>query len=79
MSHWATLLKLISLLAVTIMFGVALYIRHLARQKDLWRDFMYSFSGNIRFYRENWREVRFPLFLMLLAILLLIGCVVMAR
>lgn len=79
MSHWAVLVKLISLLAVTIMFGAALNIRHLARQKGLWREFMYSFGGNIRFYRENWREVRFPLFLMLLAILLLIGCVVMAR
>ena len=79
MSHCATLLKLNSFLDVTIIFGVALYIRHLARQKGLWRDFVYSFSGNIRFYCENWREVRFPLFLMLLAILLLIGCVVMAR
>jgi hypothetical protein len=33
---------------------------------------MYSFTGNIRFYRENWRGLRLALFLMLLAILVLI-------
>jgi hypothetical protein len=72
MTHWIALLKVIGALAVMVMFGAALYIRHLAKQKDMWRDFMYSFTGNIRFYRENWRGLRLALFLMLLAILVLI-------
>ena len=66
------MLKLIGLLSVGAMFGAAFYIRHLAKRKGLWRDFMYSFTGNIRFYRENWRQVRLPLVVMLSAILLLI-------
>ena len=72
MAHWIALLKMMSVLAVILMFGAALYIRQLAKQKGLWRDFMFSFTGNIRFYRENWRDLRLPLFLMLLAILVLI-------
>jgi hypothetical protein len=68
----STILDVFAYLAITLMFGCALYIRYLARQKGKWRDFLYSFIGNWCFFKENWRDVKMPLFLMGLAILALI-------
>ncbi len=62
-------------IAIIVMFGSALYIRHLAKMKGRWNDFLYSFSGNLRFYLEFWREIRKPLLLMGIAILTLIGII----
>ncbi len=59
-------------ISILVMFGSAFYIRHLARKKGEWNNFMYSFSGNYRFYSQNWHEVKGPLLLVLLAILVII-------
>lgn len=72
MANGIALLKLTALLSILIMFGSVFYIRRLAKQKGLWREFLYSFSGNYRFYREHWNEVKTPLFFMLLAVLMLV-------
>ncbi len=72
MANSIGMLKALGFLSIVVMFGAVFYIRHLAKQKGMWHDFLYSFTGNARFYRDNWRDVRFPLFLMFLAILVLI-------
>ncbi len=72
MDFWIILLKSIGFLSIVVMFGAAFYIRNLSKRKDVRNDFMYSFGGSFRFYRDNWQEVKFPLFLVFLSILMLI-------
>ncbi len=67
-----SLLRSMIWFSIVVMFGSALYIRHLAKKKGEWHSFMYSFTGNFKFYSQNWQEVKLPLALTLLAILILI-------
>lgn len=61
----------VAIAAIVVMFGSALYIRHVARTKGRWREF-FTFGGNYRFYRDFWPELRAPLLVMALSIVALV-------
>jgi len=61
----------VGVIGVVLMFGSALYVRHLARTKG-GPDYLYTFRGNLRFYRESWRELKVPMLVTCLSILMLV-------
>ncbi len=72
MGNGIALLELPALFSILILFGFVSSIRQLATQKGPWREFLYSFSVNSRFYREHWTKVKTPVSFMLLAVLMLL-------
>ncbi len=66
--------KIVAWASIAIMFGAVLYVRVLAARRGV-KGFSRNFAESVRFYRDNWRELRVPLLVAALAAAALISAV----
>jgi hypothetical protein len=53
--------EVLALIGIAFVSGGVIAVNVIPARHGEYREFKYSFSGNLRFYRAHWREVRFPL------------------